>query len=446
MNTTDCLNVYFPDAISVYIYDILSHGIMGSCEAAKYGIRELIKYPESAFNQITKYCSIDMIKSLFPLIEGKIKVELMYNAIFYSLANGRKDVYDIIYGHEEIKNLNPYVKNDYDLIYKNCTIQTLKILNRLSKDTYKYKYIYKYDRSDLFSLIKKPSLLNMFKNDSQKIMREFAEKCNNANKLKCINAYLGYEKNFDDVNNDVIYNIIAIKNKRFNILRKITTNYQIEIIIDLLEEGHITEEEFTKVIMYCNSPSDTILLDIKDIKTYYVLDSMMMEHKISNIIIEQVHDIHMSIFEYVYREEIDKIFFLIEKEGMEICNIILNAAASRNNVFLIKKMIVLGAKDFERSILTAVSTNSMDAYMYLKPFVDTELFSILYECAVQFGSHYIIKDLIDYKIVAETNDRYTDRLLGLNNNFDNNSLYPSHYESLLSAYNSYTNVLDWIEN
>ncbi len=180
------LNIYLPSDISGYIYDILSFGIMDSRDAAKYGVVDLIKYPESAIGEITEYCSIDVIKSLFRCIEGKLQVENIHDMTYYALNNDRKDIYDM---------LNP-CRIKYEIPVKNSSKETFDIaISLVNNDIYiNYNDIHKYDNVKLYCCFEKVSLTEIFINNSMKMLDMYKRDCSELD-MKCIEAFYGDKKN-----------------------------------------------------------------------------------------------------------------------------------------------------------------------------------------------------------------------------------------------------------
>ncbi len=454
METVRIINAYFPKVISNLIYDILAHDIADSRDAAIYGVIELIKYPESAFDAITKHCSIDAVKSIFPIVNGKIKVSQMYDAIYHSLVNGRKDIYDIILNHKKIKHLSPEMCDD-DKLYKNCTDETFAILMKLfgEKNTYViHDKIYEYDRVDLLKYVSKPDLYFALLYGSKKIIAKIKSGGDNKH-ITYIKAYYGDEKSIEtlrelkDINveiEDNIYEIIVIKNKRFDLFDPSGMCLVPRIIFILLETNQITPQEFADILL--NIPADDSFADKKfettDMKLYDSVNKVFIENKLHDLGYSLYsfndEDKKRLIFSSIYNNEIDEVL------RYDLYEHIFSSAAFHNNVSLMKKMYQLGANNFLEAALAATCNNSMDAFLYVKPFVDD--FKMLFECAAMCGSHYILLDLMDYKYDVETHDRYTNKLLGRNDKFDICCQYSKHYNDVGHLFIEHENIINWAED
>ncbi len=196
-----------------------------------------------------------------------------------------------------------------------------------------------------------------------------------------------------------MFDLISVKNSIF-----VDSHiYDMELLCVLITIKNITPEEFVYILSKVNTNSSKIMLyDIFHImKIHYLL----IEYGISDFFILQcapkpgnafVYEKHYNeyhIFSYIYNHEYDKLDYLIDNIGSQsLYNSILSIAALNNNVPLINKICKLGANNFQQAIMAAVLTNSMDAYLYLKPYlIDT---CDIMDIAMFYKSHYIISDII----------------------------------------------------
>ncbi len=438
MTTLRLLKVHFPKVIADLIYDILSHGILDSHAAAKYGVIELIKYPESALDNIAQYCSLDVIKELFHFQDGYIHVEQMYDAIYYALINGRMDMYNVI-NYDKIKKLpvNIYTLHS---IYEKTSKETFHILK------YKYKayspvseILYKYDRADLFDEYKDVhSIRQMIMCNADKMLLEYSKICGQ-NEMVYINAYFGDEKAIQEIRSfkDIIVSYILIKNKIF-------TNIKLHMkrLVYLLNDDKITPEEFVDILYNNDIEYDVLNAEFHDMVKIQKIKTLLFERNIAN---------KYDIFNYEYYDEID-MFYIIR--DMDIfcdiynfcdCEIIFSIAAFHNKVWLMKRMMDIGARNYLQAAVAAAANNAMDAYIFVKPFL-TDV-NDLFACAVHHGSHYIILDMIDEHMNdAEANDLHTYELLGQKNiRKSANKQYPIHYSYAETLYDIYVMSLGYAE-
>ncbi len=422
METIKCLNRYFPKVISGVIFDILAFGVMDSCDAARYGVTELIKYPESAINEITKFCSMEVIKTLFPLVEQsvciyerncmvcRLHVYQVPDMIYCSLLNGRKDIYDNLYTKKVyvLKKTKKLIRERCRTYFshKNVTMETIEIIGKITPSkihdsmTCTRTEIYESDNVNLYDYIKSHDLFLILLCNAVKILNVFARNCSDEHK-KYIDAFYGDRNIIDELmgRDDTPQEYLEIITAKNGIIGPYT--YSMEILSELVSVGHITPEQFVDFISQATMDYDDIT--IRNIKLETKIHDILVECGLEDEFIlygyvdnevKYTETLRYDVFGYMYHHDIDELNEFINRYGCKaLYDDIFSIAAFYNNVAIMDRMYKLGADNFRLSAICSILSNSMDAFIYIKPHL-TNLDGLI-NIARKYKSHYVSLDLGD---------------------------------------------------